>query len=96
MLNLSWDLLFSPLENGFYVIDACTEILEIGTIASIISLCTGKSEILRTLDNFSKSDIYAGSPYRFKQLFYERFSKSPTSIALGINNVVNHQISSKF
>lgn len=72
LMALSWDLLLQPLLPGYSRIDACTETLEIETLARNVVDCLGGGPVLRRLDPNASEDRYVADPDRLISLMQYR------------------------
>lgn len=78
LIKLSFSILNKPLKNGFYLIDACTNNLEIGDIANTIKRNYEEVSILRN-KNDGTPNYYMGETYKFLKLLSE-YKIKPTSL----------------
>lgn len=72
LMALSWELLLNPSQPGYYKIDACTETLEIETLAKQVVECLGDGPVNREMDSRAKESCYAGNPDNLLALMQEK------------------------
>lgn len=72
LMALSWNLLLNPSSSGYYKIDACTETLEIGTLAKNVLECLGDGDITREINPKLPKSIYVGDTLGLRTLMQER------------------------
>ena len=90
LIKLSFSILNKPLDNGFYLIDACTNTLELFDLAKTFKKTFKDASIIRNKIN-EKPNYYVGNEMKFLDLL-KQYNLKPTPLKQQIKNSIENII----
>ena len=86
LIKLSFSILNKPLDNGFYLIDACTNTLELFDLAKTFKKTFKDTSIIRN-KIYEKPNYYIGNEMKFLDLL-KQYNLKPTPLKQQIQNSI--------